>query len=337
MTLSTQSFTYAIEISKKEWAEVEVMHVCSYEIGFNYMIEHNWGEAAKVFDSLYKDKYWSPAIFKFLYAACLDMLGQRTEAILAFAEVPRLLGSKTQSTSLIEKYIGHKVELFQDSGYQDMDMSLCAFEFLYLYAGFDFMSPELLQESINVVDAALTNVMEAEKTEFSIRTRELLPETPAPKYYNQRGILLLMKAALYNALGNHKEAIIHLNWIIDNKKEIDDASYIVPYAYWEAGVTAWGLDNKVRSRTFWEAALKCNKYDFEFKLSMRVNLAITKADELGVPQPEPKDPLKRHQQNKKEPVIVLDSIQSRQYEEQQEARAKAFGTNVFDPLRFSLP
>lgn len=301
------------------------------------MIEHNWEEAAKVFDSLYKDKYWSSAIFKFLTAACLDMMGQRTEAILAFAEVPQLVGSKTQSTSLIEKYIGNKVELFQESGYQDMDMSLCAFEYLYLYTGFDFMSTELLEESIAIVDGALANIMDAEKTEFSIRTRELLPETPPPKYFNQRGILLLMKAALYNALGSHKEAIIHLNWIIDHKKDIDPTSYIVPYAYWEAGVTAWGLDNKVRSRIFWDAALKCSKFDFEYRLSMRVNLAITKADELGVPQPEAKDPLKRHQQNKKEPIIVLDSIQSRQYEEEQEARAKAFNTNVFDPIRFSLP
>jgi hypothetical protein len=33
LTLSTQSFTYAIEISKNEWAEVEVLHACSYELG----------------------------------------------------------------------------------------------------------------------------------------------------------------------------------------------------------------------------------------------------------------------------------------------------------------
>jgi hypothetical protein len=268
LTLSTQSFTYAIEISKNEWAEVEVLHACSYEIGFNHMMQHNWEEASKVFDTLYKDRYWSPAIFRYLTGACLDMMGNRTDAILAYAEVPQLVGSKTHSTSLMEKYVLRKVTGFQESGYQDMSMSLCALEYLCLFTGFDFMDAELLDHSLATVDKALVEVRDAEKTEFGIRTRELLPETPAPQYYDQRGALLLIKSSLFNAMGRYKESIIHLNWIIDHKDQIQLDKWIVPFAFWEAGVTSWGLDNKERSRSFWETALTFSKYDFEYRLAL---------------------------------------------------------------------
>ncbi|KAI7891290.1 uncharacterized protein EV154DRAFT_551637 [Mucor mucedo] len=329
LTLSTQSFTYAIEISKNEWAEVEVLHACSYEIGFNHMMEHNWEEAAKVFDQLYKEKYWSPAIFRYLTGACLDMMGSRTEAILAYAEVPQLVGSKTHSTSLMEKYVLRKVTAFQDCGYQDMEMCLCALEYLCLFSGFDFMSTELLEESLERVDQAMVQIMEAEKTEFGIRTRELLPETPPPKYFDQRGALLLIKSALFNAMGRFKESIIHLNWIIDHKEQIEVDKWIVPFAFWEAGVTAWGMDNKTRSRSFWESALKFSKYDFEYRLALRVNLAITKAEELGVPQPQDPNPAKRHAASKKDPIITLDSIQSRQSTSDEPARpAFAYPINL---------
>ncbi|KAI8983038.1 hypothetical protein BDB01DRAFT_792151 [Pilobolus umbonatus] len=307
LVLSTQSFTYAIEISKNEWAEVEVLNACSYEIGFNHMMQHNWEEAYKIFDMLYKERYWSPAIFRYLTGACLDMMGCHTEAILAYAEVPQLVGSKNHSTSLMEKYVNRKVTAFQATGYQDMNMCLCALEYLCLFTGFDFMGADLLEQSIEQVDHALCHIMEAEKTEFGIRTRELLPGTPPPEYYDQRGALLLIKASLYNAIGRHNDAIIHLNWIIDHKDQILIDKWIVPFAFWEAGVTAWGMDNKTRSRAFWETALKFNKYDFEYRLALRVNLAVTKAEELGVPKPQ--DPNTMHHINIDHKKEEGDSIQ----------------------------
>jgi tetratricopeptide (TPR) repeat protein len=273
LILSSQSFTYAIEISKNEWAEVEVLQLCSYENAFNHMMQHQWEEAGTLFNNLYKDRYWSPAILRYLNGACLEMAGQHTEAILAYAQVPELVGSKTHSTALIEKYIVRKVTSFQESGYQDMSMSLGAFEFIYLFVGFDFMDLGLLEKSINTIDGALGVISEAEQSEFTIRTRELLPDTPPPQYFNQRGVLLLMKAALLNAIGQYKDAIIHLNWIIDQKESITTESWLVPFAYWESGVTSWGLDNKQRSRALWETALSFNSYDFEYRLSM-VNLLL---------------------------------------------------------------
>ncbi|KAL1932384.1 hypothetical protein VTP01DRAFT_9440 [Rhizomucor pusillus] len=289
LSLSTQSFLYAIEISKNEWAEVETLHLCSYEIGFNYMMLHNWEEAAKVFEMLYKERYWSPAIFRYLHGACLDMMGQRTEAIIAFAEIPELVGAKTSSIASMEQYVLRKVKSFQASGYQDLDMNVCALEYLCIFNAFEFMDNAQLEQSLAVADLALTRIVEAERTEYGIRTRELLPETPPPQYYDQRGTLLLIKAALQNAMGRYRDSIIHLNWIIDHKDQITTDKWIIPFAFWEAGVTSWGLDYKTRARTFWETALRHSKYDFEYRLAMTLNLALTRADELGVPKPEQKN------------------------------------------------
>ncbi|KAI8141468.1 hypothetical protein BJV82DRAFT_670747 [Fennellomyces sp. T-0311] len=290
LSLSTQSFMYAIEISKNEWAEVEVLHLCSYEIGFNYMMQHNWEGASKIFETLYKERYWSPAIFRYLHGACLDMMGQRTEAILAFAEVPELVTSKSASSSstaaMMERYVLRKVNAYQATGYQDMDMNLCALEYLCIFNAFDFMDQTLLERSLALADAALNRILEAERMEYGIRTRELLPETPPPQYYDQRGTLLLIKASLQNAMGRYRDAIIHLNWIIDHKDKLTNDKWVAPFAFWEAGVTSWGLDHKTRARSFWETASKYTKFDFEYRLAMTINLAMTRADELGVPKPE---------------------------------------------------
>jgi hypothetical protein len=225
---------YGIEISKNEWAEVEILHVCSYEIGFNYMMQQEWGEAAKIFEMLYKEKYWSPAIFRYLQGACLEMMGQRTEAILAFAQVPDLMvaSKSSSSTAMMESYVVRKVTTLQSSGYQDMDMTVCALEYLCLYNAFDFMDHDQLLRCLEAVDQAHAHIVVAEQIELDIRTKELLPQTPAPKYYDQRGAILLIKSSIQNAMGRYRDSIIHLNWIIDHRDSIKIDRWIVPFAYW---------------------------------------------------------------------------------------------------------
>jgi hypothetical protein len=236
LTLSTQSFLYAIETSKNEWAEVEVLHVCSYEMGFNYMMQNNWQDAAAIFDLLFKEKYWSQVIFKYLTGACLDMMGHRTNAILAFAEIPYLVKQSKNTNNInisgIEQYILRKVKLFQSSGYQDMDMTMCALEYLYLFNAFEFMNAIQLEQNLALTDYALSRILDAEKLEYSIRTRELLPETPPPQYDDQRGALLLIKASILNAMGRYQESIIHLNWIMDRKDKMKADKWIIPYTFW---------------------------------------------------------------------------------------------------------
>ncbi|RCH91898.1 tetratricopeptide repeat domain 39A [Rhizopus azygosporus] len=279
LILSSQSFLYASEISKNEWAEVEMRHVCSYEIALNHMMHSHWKEANDIFSTLYNDKYFSPALFRYLSAACLDMMGERTEAILALADVPSLISDKPSAT---EQYILRKVRFLQSSGYQDMDMILCALEYLYFMNAFEFMGIHELEHNLELVDDALSGILEAEKLEYTIRTRELLPETPPPQYEDQRGVLLLLKVAILNAMNCHQESIIHLNWVIDQRHKINAEKWIVPYIFWEAGVTAWNMEQRPQGVSFWQTALKYTNYDFENRLVMKINLAMTHAEEVGV-------------------------------------------------------
>ena len=104
---------------------MEVRLLSQYELCYNYLMSADWTKAATAFSELQKEKYWSEAFCKFAYGACLEILGERTEAILAFAEVPSLVPAKARSKmSGLDAYAIRKVETFQESGYQDMDLTM---------------------------------------------------------------------------------------------------------------------------------------------------------------------------------------------------------------------
>ncbi|GAB5592177.1 hypothetical protein Unana1_07077 [Umbelopsis nana] len=286
LPLSTQSFKYASEISNAEWVEVDIRQICDYEIATNNMMQLNWKEAARLFEKLCSENYWSPILFKYLHGVCLEQMGMRTEAILAFAEISQIVGRKTGSKSNIELYVLRKVEGFQAAGYQDLPITCPALEYLYINNAFEFMEQTQLAEAMDSVDMALEEIQEREKAEYLVRASEIMPTLDPPNYYAQRGTLLLIKSAILNSMGLHSQSIIHLNWIIDHKDRMADEKWIVPYAFWEAGLVTWASGDKLKSRTLWETALSQTKFDFEYRLAIRLNLAISRAEDLGTPKPE---------------------------------------------------
>lgn len=230
--LSTQSFTFAVESSQGEWAQVAMTQMGNYEIGFNAALQLDWQTAATYFEKLSQDKYdWSPAFCQYFIGACRGMLGKRTESILAFAQVPQLAKEQSQK-SCIDTYVEQKVEFFQKSGYQDLDLSLPGLELLLVWNVFDEMEKPALNGCLLIVQATLELIYEREKLEYNIRLQELVPTSSPPDYYDQRAILLLIKASVLNALKRHQDSIAHLNWIIDHKHHIKSQNWIIPFAYW---------------------------------------------------------------------------------------------------------
>ncbi|KAG1472548.1 hypothetical protein G6F56_001473 [Rhizopus delemar] len=278
LILSTQSFMYASEISKNEWAQVEISQACGLEMALNQMMQHRWQEALDLFRSLDKDHYRSRSLFRYLSAACLDRMGERTEAILTLAEVASLVDSSRAE----DRYVLSKVKDLEKSGYQEMDMTLCALEYLYLVNAYEFMGIQPLEEHLDLVDEALEKVIEAEQMEYGIRASELMPETPPPRYEGKRGILLLLKVSILNAMGRFQESVIHLNWIMDHKHMLMTDDWIFPHTLWEAGITSWNLEQKPQSMSFWGNALKFTNYHFEHRLTMKISLAVKHAQELGI-------------------------------------------------------
>ncbi|KAI8338497.1 hypothetical protein BC941DRAFT_451679 [Chlamydoabsidia padenii] len=287
LALSTQSFLYAIEISKSDWAELDIFYIGSHEIGFNAMMQMEWEEAIKVFDLLCEQGYWSRAVFKYLHGACLAMLGLETDAILQFAQVPQLLSNTTVTNKKdlvdLERYVGQKVRFFENAGYQDCKLSLCALEYVCLMDGVCYMDAGTLENYLGLIEKTLQHIVDLEQLEYRIREKEMDPNTPVPGYIDQRAVLLWMRACIFNATGRHEDAIPHLNWIVDNKNDIKADQWVIPFTFWEAGITAWNRDDRTRGRELWEKASRYKNYSFEGRLSWKIHLALAKAEAQGVP------------------------------------------------------
>jgi hypothetical protein len=200
-----------------------------YEIGFNLALQLDWEGAANYFEQLGRERYWSPAFSKYFVGACRDMMGQRTEAILAFAQVPGL----AKQHIYIDAFCKKKVEFFQKgNGYQDMDFSLPILEILLVLNVFEYMEKSCLEKCLEIVQNTLESIYEREKVEYNIRLRQLAPVSTPPDYYAQRAVLLLIKSSILNSLNCYGETIAHLNWIIDHRDDIKTETWVIPFTYW---------------------------------------------------------------------------------------------------------
>ncbi|KAI7859456.1 hypothetical protein BDC45DRAFT_496124 [Circinella umbellata] len=287
ISLSTQSFNYTSEVSRGEWAEVSMGLLASYEIAFNSVMELDWESAAQQLAAI-APAHTKPAFIKYFYGACMEMMGNRSEAILAFAEAPGLV---VGGGSQVEQFIINRCKFFEKSGYQDLDLVQPALEILLLWNLLPNMSDKALDICLVKVDETLDKIYEREKQEYQVRTVEIAPVIAPPDYYDQRATLLLIKSSILNSLSRGREAIPHLNWILDNRDRIIHTKWAVPFTYWESGVTCWCMEETSRARTLWESALSFSGYPLEYRLAIRLNLAITHANELGIvaaqaPKPE---------------------------------------------------
>lgn len=229
LPLSTQSFTFAVDSSRGEWIETAMSQIGQYEIGLNFALQLDWQSASTYFEKLSHDKeYWSPAFCQYFIGACRGMLGKRTESILAFAKVPELV--KTSST--MDQYVMQRVEFFQKSGYQNLEFSLPALELLLVWNAFEQMEANALEGCLLIVQNTLELIYEREKLEYNVRLHELVPKANTPDYYDQRAILLLIKASVLNALKRYEDSISHLNWIMDHKNQLKSETWVIPYTYW---------------------------------------------------------------------------------------------------------
>ncbi|KAI8364846.1 hypothetical protein EDC96DRAFT_510581 [Choanephora cucurbitarum] len=281
LALSTQSFTFAIDASRGEWMEEAMTERGVYEIGFNCFLQMDWSSALVHFEKLSQNDNQKMAFYYYLVGSCRAMLGQQTESILAFAQVPQLVKEQYPYQSSLCHYVKQKVEFFQKSGYQDLSFSLPALELLLVWNAFDQMEMTELEKCLSLVQHTLDLIYEKERLEYTVRLHELLPPTDPPNLYEQRAIVLLIRAAVLNALGRFEESISHLNWIMDHQHHILSETWVTPFTLWEAGITGWGMHDPSKSRTYWERATTFSNYAFEDRMNVRLSLALNRCHQLG--------------------------------------------------------
>ncbi|OAD75152.1 hypothetical protein PHYBLDRAFT_158611 [Phycomyces blakesleeanus NRRL 1555(-)] len=160
-----------------------------------------------------------------------------------------------------------------------MDVCLPGLELLVVLHGFGSMPQTSLENCVGLVERTLGVLSEKERIEQALIMRGLGSDPP-PNYNVERAVLLLIMATVLNALGNHKESMVHLDCILGNKDHAKSEGWIVPLAYWEAGVVSWGLGDRTKSRELWQSALGCTDYDFEYATVVLLGLALDKHNDV---------------------------------------------------------
>ncbi|CAO3593417.1 unnamed protein product [Absidia cylindrospora] len=277
--LSTQSFTMATTSTRRgAWAEVAMKHTVAYEVGLNHAMQLDWDTSAAYFEQLCCARDWSPAFCQYFVGACHEMLGQRQEAKDAFDEVPVLSHQQHHRKSLLDNFVQVKVERYQYQDYRDLDTCLPGLELLLLLNAFASMETTYLLRCLEMIEETCQwiDMDDDDDDDDEIAT--------SPSLTNY-GTLLLLKCAVLNALSRYNECLPILDWLMKRKHHLENEEWLLPFIYWEAGVTHWGLENQRKSREWWQLALSCTRYDFEFRMASRVHLALEKCDALGILEP----------------------------------------------------
>ncbi|KAI8335366.1 hypothetical protein BC941DRAFT_430121 [Chlamydoabsidia padenii] len=295
--LSTQSFTMATTSTRKAaWAEVAMKHTVAYEVGLNHAMQLDWDTSAAYFEQLCCARDWSPAFCQYFVGACYEMLGQRQEAKDAFDEVPVLSHQQHHRKSLLDNYVQCKVERYQDHDYRDLDSSLPGLELLLLLNAFASMEDTYLKRCLEMVQETLQLIKIGGMVDDNSDDDESSDGSDYDNNNNNNnasdhamvaryGTLLLIKCAVLNALSRYHECIPDLDWLMAKKHRLESEDWLLPFVYWETGVTYWGMGEQQKSQDLWQLALSYTRYDFEFRMASRIHLAMVKCDELGLPAP----------------------------------------------------
>ncbi|CAO3661868.1 unnamed protein product [Rhizopus stolonifer] len=267
-TLSTRSFLRSSELCQEPWI-APIRQPISLELAFNKAQELDWQACL---DQLYQ---LPESVFQHYFISCCQSITQdTTQQILTLASA--LNQCPVTSWDL---YAAEQIRFFESRGYQHMEFFLPLFELLMISNGFESMTT--LETGLEQVQGTLELIYEREKVEYSIRTSHVAPDLELPDYYQPRIRLLLVKCAMLNALERHRESIAHVNWMMDHLDHVK-GSWLVPFIYWEAGVTSWGLGDYTKSRKVWELAMAHKKSLFEYQLTVKLSLALRRCEDMGV-------------------------------------------------------
>lgn len=264
---SSAAFELASSKGTVEWG-TELQRLCDYELGLNCAIEMQWAEAAIRFDKLATENYWSKAFFLYFKAASLEASGDKKQAVAIYQTIPGLIGRKFGGrTIMVEQYVTRKVKLFEQSAYEETHLP--GLEILLIWNAFASMSNQVLTACLNQVDAQIS--------QYRGKSR-----------LDPMAVLKTIKGTILHQLGRHKEATDCLNWVMDLPAgKITDEKWVVPFAYWEAGVGSWIEDRNLmgdgqwsRAKALWDRAGSYSGYEFEFRLSVRIHAAMMRINEM---------------------------------------------------------
>lgn len=235
----------------------EMELICFHEIGWLEMMKLNYEGCCTCFSRLKQDSRWSKSYYSYLFGICSGALGKLDQAKELFKDVSVLMRNKNNE---VEKFAAKRAEKFlkkiQLSG---QNCQLYLLEVVYLWNALTQCPQEDIDNMIQLCNSF------CDKDLFHLKC--------------------LIEGALYRQKGDEimsmqcfEEAIARA----DGKK---DDQHVAAYATYEIGIT-----KAAKPETYEEGKSLLHKardgfkeYDFDNRLSVRVNAALRRLKDEGTP------------------------------------------------------
>lgn len=176
-------------------------------------------------------------------------------------DVPKYKQKIAGKSLPMEKFAIKKSERFFQ---QNNTLILPMIELMFLWNAF-----KTLKTSFQLADKILKLIESA--------IRNLSCSVPCNKYDNDnRAMLLLLKGACLRQMGSPLQALECLETAISLSKEIQEDSYIIPYAIVELALLEWDAGNDEKAILALEDAKKnYTGYSLESRLHFRIHTALS--------------------------------------------------------------
>ncbi|XP_046407172.1 tetratricopeptide repeat protein 39B-like [Ischnura elegans] len=239
-------------------------HLCFWELMWTNCVCQNWREASQFADKLICESRWSRTIYSYQKGAMLLMIKDPTAEEVK--EIESLMKNAPQWKQRIagkslpmEKFAVKKTERYFAQG---KTLLLPAFELLYVWNLF-----KVLGKKWQLVEGVYKLVEEELK---------LLNNKPANEYNaDNKGLLLLLKAACLRAMGSPLQAEECIQSLLALEKSIKEDNYLIPYGVVELALLQkeQGFDDKA-IQLLEDAKRIYTGYSLESRLHFKIHSAL---------------------------------------------------------------
>ncbi|KAI8051415.1 uncharacterized protein B0P05DRAFT_518625 [Gilbertella persicaria] len=151
-----EQYQKAIE-TQKDWKQLH--HMCFWELGPIYMMRQQWQKAFDIYTGLQKESNWSKAVYSYLKAVSLYMLGKDFEEVSERME--KITGEKQKIAGKsipMEKFVARKARKFT---LQHNRLMLPDLEILSAFTMFGFIPKTVLENNLKRIDTELNKLDKA--------------------------------------------------------------------------------------------------------------------------------------------------------------------------------
>ncbi|ESN99797.1 hypothetical protein HELRODRAFT_83856, partial [Helobdella robusta] len=247
--------------SQDQWKQLH--HFCCWELMWCHSYLGNWLLAMKYAEKLFEESKWSKSMYAYLKGTFMMMMMMKTTTMMTMM-VPRLKQRIAGKSVPVEKWAVMKVQMYYE---QSEFLMLPAYEVMYVWNGFEVMGKreELIVSVISVIEEALRNL-----------TMTSEDDAPNIMKFDNACLLNLLLGVCFRLIGQFDSAEKCFAFVIDNKKNVQRDTYLVPSCMYERGLLFMQMMKfKEAERSFDDARLVSMYVYLSHSLSLFLSLSLS--------------------------------------------------------------